>query len=756
MTGADTASGFVGRLSELAQAAQLLDRTRLLTLHGPGGIGKTRLAFELVSTRTRTHRQQHWSVDLGALAAPALVPAAVASAIGLNATKQDPLDLVCAHLADQPTLLVLDTCEHLQAAVAPLVQTINDRCARTVVVATSRHRLGLPGEVTFEVPPLTLAADGDRDADSGDAVQLFLTRAWSVDPAFSDDLQTHRIVRDICTRLEGVPLAIELAAARTRALTVEQIRDRLDNPFSLLTATAADASPRQRSLRASIQWSFELCSPQEQELWIDLSFFPGSFDLDAVEAVCGITTDDPDPDSSPTLDLVQALAEKSIIVRHQLGGQMRYRLLDSMRAFGRRQLAGTERLPTLEQAHVTWYSGQARHLEEHWVGPGQATALKRVEADLPNIRQAVEWCLQHRDHTHLLFDLVLMPTAQLWWTAGHVDEGRYWLHRVLDAITERGELRARALRNDIALTLAKGRVAEVGPLMAEARAIEAEVPASERRPGAEEFIVGFGHIMRREYDTAVTVLRDGIRSTQGQTLQPLHLQLRQLLVYALTGMADDDAALAACDDILGISDATGDQYYRAYATHMLALFALGSGDPEQANGLISDALRTSRDFPQRPENPDALMVAGLVAGLTGQSDRAETLFGAAAGTAQTAVALTETFMDAHPQAEKLRALYADLRSAHHTPSWQAGRRMSPLAAVDFALGRSEPLAQRPRDAHLTVREAEVARLVADGMSDRQIARELAISLRTAEGHVARILSKLGYHSRSQIGHRPPR
>lgn len=748
---APSRTGFVGRRRELALLGRLASRPGLVTLRGPGGIGKTRLAGEFLRAYVAGAREVYL-VDLGPLSRPELVASWVASTIGLNATGAEPLDLVCHHLADRDAIVVLDTCEHLTEAIRRFVTDVVSRCPEITLIATSRHELGVPGEQILAIPPLSVSGQGPRGTWS-DSAELFLLRARLVDPDFGHGPRMARTIHEICQRLDGIPLAIELAAARTRALSVEQIRDHLGAPLDLLSDGSPALPDRQRSLRASLQWSFELCSPEEQKLWTELSYFAGSFDLDAVEA---IRASGDGERRSGTLPLIQSLTEKSIVTTTAVPGRMRYRLLDSIRAFGRERLAVSSDETRLAPAHVRWYARVAAALDLEWVGPRQADRLAWAVADLPNIRLAIETALAEPDLRALVYELAVMPTAQLWWTAGNVDEGRYWLSRVLDAFPEPGEIRARALRNDATLALAKGDAATAATLAAEQAEMQELLPAQARRPEAAAFISAFHLTMTGRFAEAVAVATGGLAEIAEEPVRPVHLQLRQVLVYALAGLGDDDRGRASCQEILAISQEAGEEYYAGFALQMLALYALATQNISVAQDLVDRAMRISSAYPNRPENPDALMVAALVAAALGQPDRAHTLLGAAEATAQTFVALTRTFLEGHPGAVWLQELHAALRRGANSPAWRRGASLSPTSAITTALhgGGQEASTDRqapPSGVRLTARESQVASLVAQGMTDRLIAEKLGMSVRTAEVHVARILGKIGGRSREQIG-----
>ncbi len=685
-------------------------------------------------------------VQLGEVSRSDLVPALLASAIGVNPTTQDPLSLVCESLGSEPVILVLDTCEHVGDAVVAIGEALAQRCPRAAVLATSRHLLGLPREVVVHLGPLAVTTSAGLGAVDGDAVALFLDRARTADPDFVVDEVTRSAARDICSRVSGIPQAIELAAARLRALTPEQIVDRLSDPLTLLSAPNSRVPPRLRSMRDSARWSFELCSAAERRIWALIARFAGPCDLDALEAVCRDLGLDVGPES--VLDVIQSLTEKSVVATAAVGGRMRYCLPDPLHSFGRDQEIGPSE-SAVAAAHARWYAGVTRRVEEDWVGRGQSQLLTWAEADLPNLRQAMDTCLELADLADLLYDLVLMPTSQLWWTAGHVDEGLYWLDRILERVHTTSELRARALRNEATLRLAKGDLVTARTRAEEAARLEATLPSSIVRPGAQTFVGAFALIIRGEHEQALAMLLDKIPPIADGDVRPLDFQLRQLVVYAGLGAGDDEQVRSALADLERLSERCDEEYYLAFAHQIQALDALARGDDDAAATLVRAALLVSHDFPHRPENPDALMAAALLAAHRGEAEHAEVLAGAAAGTAYTAVALTATYLHGHPQATELEALATRL-GASRTDAWCTGRSLSPARAIEYALHALDLVPSPPRQVRLTPREQEVAALVAKGLTDREIADALVISVRTAEGHVARALGKLGLQSRREL------
>ena len=419
-------SSLVGREQELAELADSLGRTRLLTLTGAGGIGKTRLALQLAADRSHVFADGVWVTELGGLSEPRLVAQAVASALQIaEQPGRSWADSVVWFLRDRNVLLVLDNCEHLLDAVASLTQLMLERCPGLTVLATSREPLNTPGEVAWVVPPLALP-DGVRTSD---AERLFIERAGTIAPKDGAHGGDRNAVADICRRLDGLPLAIELAAARVRVLSPTEIADRLDDRFHLLTGGARTALPRQRTLEATVAWSYDMLDEPERRLFERLSVFAGGFTLAAVEQVCVLEPIEP----SEVLDLLTALTDRSLVVHEQAGPQSRYRLLDTMRAYAADRLVASSEMGRLRDAHLAWANSFARAAEPHLKGREQQRWLGVVAAELDNVRAALTWALSDGDGAT---GLGCAASLFHYWYVRGVREGRLWLDRLLEAVVD--------------------------------------------------------------------------------------------------------------------------------------------------------------------------------------------------------------------------------------------------------------------------------------------------------------------------------
>lgn len=428
---------FVGRRQELSEVADLLKRARLVTVSGVGGVGKTRFAVRAAATAQEGFSDGAWLVELAPVRDPALVEHAVAEALGLtDHTTRLPRATLAAHLADRELLLVLDCCEQQVAAAARLVAALLRHAPGLRVLATSRQPLGVPGEHLMSLRPFT----GD-DSCGAEAVELFADRAEAVVPDFAVDGTNLAAVRELCRRLDGIPLALELAAGRLRALSVQQILDRLDDRFTILTRRGSAGPARHRTLRTAIGWSHELCSPRERLLWSRLAVFSGDFDLDAVEYVCA----GPELPTEAMVDLVADLVDKSVVMRRDgAGGTVRYLLLDTVRDYGLGWLRELGEERRVRARHRDWYLGFATWGELEWFSARQAQVAQSTDRELTNLRAALEFSLGNPQEFRI--GQFLAGTLWFYWVGcGRLAEGRYWLERALAADDTPSGQRAKVL-----------------------------------------------------------------------------------------------------------------------------------------------------------------------------------------------------------------------------------------------------------------------------------------------------------------------
>jgi predicted ATPase/DNA-binding CsgD family transcriptional regulator len=462
-------TSFIGREREIAEVGALLEAQRLVTLAGAPGVGKTRLSLQIAKTMLDAFPDGVWLVELAPLGDPGLVPQKVADVLGVREQPGRPLTTtVVEHLQPRRVLLLLDNCEHLIGRVARLAEMLLHACPRLYILATIREPLAIEGEVTRRVPSLTVPDTSRLQADregslatltKSEAVRLFVERARAVASSVALTESIAPFVAQICTRLDGIPLAIELAAARARALSVEQIAARLDDRFRLLTGGSRTALPRQQTLRGAVDWSYDLLSEPEQILLRRLSVFAGGFTLEAAEAIVSgsrfnVQREGQTLSVEPeTLNVVIGLVDKSLVqVVEDSDGERRYRLLETLRQYGEEKLAEHGELARVRNWHRDHFLAVAEEAEPHFTGPGQVAVLRRLDRELDNLRAALAWCHEEEVGSSgrvsgppdRAADLPTRPSSgydaitrligaswRFWWLRGHLQEVRRWLEQVL-------------------------------------------------------------------------------------------------------------------------------------------------------------------------------------------------------------------------------------------------------------------------------------------------------------------------------------
>ena len=468
-------ASFVGRRRELADAKGALSKSRLVTLTGVGGVGKTRVAERVARDRRRAYPHGVWLVELAELADPALLTQTVLTELGVRGPLPgDGLEALIDFLTGRHLLLVLDNCEHLLDEVAALSAALLRRCPDVQILATSREPLRVVGEAVLPVPAMAAPEPERSGGVAGlsryDAVALFTERAAAAVPDFALTEDNYRAVAALCHRLDGLPLAIELAAGRLRSLSPAQILSKLDDRYALLTRGERGRPDRQQTLRASIEWSYQLCTPAEQRLWARLCVFAGSFELDAVEAVC---TGDIAGDE--IVDLVSGLVDKSIVVRHEGGTVAQYRLLETLREFGLERLNEAGDGPALRMRHLQWYAALVHTAKAEWISERQAYWLARLPAESANIRSALDFCLNEHGDADAVMEIVTGIPLGYIWARGNLGEARHWLDEALARSSGVTVLRVRAMLRNSVLAMVEGDFATSGRLLDEARVLIQQV-----------------------------------------------------------------------------------------------------------------------------------------------------------------------------------------------------------------------------------------------------------------------------------------
>jgi len=418
-------TALIGRDSDIEALATLLASDRLVTLVGPGGIGKTRLAVAVATAIRRRFSDGVWMVDLSGLADPTLVAKTIASALGVHDEPgRTPLESLKQHLAASNELIVVDNCEHLIDAVAEVVDDLVRHCPGVRVLATSREALQLEGEVTWPVPALLVPPEASSQQTA--ATELFVARAQEARSGFKPTKAEEVAIAAICRRLDGLPLAIELAAARMRHLTVAEVAGRLDDRFRLLTGGSRAALPRQRTLEAAVRWSYDLLDQKKQDLFNRLSVFAGGFTLEAVDACF-------EDAGASHLDDVAELVDKSLVTSEQAGDLTRYRMLETVRAFARERLMDSGNAARARSEHLLWVTHVTATFAKHVDGPTQMQTLAALDSELDNIRAAFGWASNSAEPADLSLGRSAVCDLFRYWWMRSVGEGRYFLEQLIES-----------------------------------------------------------------------------------------------------------------------------------------------------------------------------------------------------------------------------------------------------------------------------------------------------------------------------------
>ncbi len=731
---------FIGRRRELSLAREALERSRLVTLIGLGGVGKTRLALEL-ATRARTDFDEVRFARLADVLEPALLGHTVNTALGVREqSSRWQLETVVDFLGDRRVLLVLDNCEHLVAPVADLVDGLLRACPGLNVLTTSRQVLGLDGEAVVRVPPLAVAAEDGMAAES-EAMSLFLDRASAAVPGLVVTPDEQDQIRELCRLLDGIPLAIELAAVRLRLLPLGELVSRTTDRFHLLARGSRTAPARHRSLRASIDGTYELCSPEERRLWSRLSVFSGGFSLAAAESVAG--------DGGSILDLVAGLVDKSIVTRVMQAGEPRYAMLETIRQYGAERLDGAER-NELTRRHREWFAALAVRVDEEWSGPAQVEWLTRLRWDHPNLRVALQSCLAEDPQRGLR---LVVGVENFWLARGFLSEARLWLDSLLAADPSPTADRGRALRLSAWLAVLQNDHDPVPEMLDEA----AQIAEALDDPVLRTYVVqvwGLLAMFKGDLATSIERLDAAVAGFAG--LGHLTGELHSLFELGIAhGFAGDiDQAVQwqrRCQDLAGT---VGESWWSSFSLWAYGIDKWRQGDIDGAEAVERSSLRVKRALDDRLGVGVCLEAMSWIAAASGASIRAHRLMGAAETVLRQVgmpIEASRSMLTYHQETQETLGVH-DRRAE---VAYAEGAAWDLETAVGFALGELSGEAD-PDDVPLTKREAEVAGLVAGGLTNRQIAAQLFISVRTVEKHVDHILGKLDLTNRVQLAARMAR
>jgi len=794
-----TLTNLVGRQRELRELDALLRRTRMLTLTGTGGSGKTRLSLALAEVSRGRFRHGAWWVDLSNVTSGEFIAGAVASALDIaQSPGRDTAAGIVRHLQTRAALLIFDNCEQVAGGCAGLLQLLLTACPDVNVIATSREVLGVPGEVVFPVAGLRVPA---RDDDTtADAVELFIERARAMTPGFTVGAANRKAVVRLCRQLDGLPLAIELAAARAGILGVAEISRRLSTGPGILRNPSRGAPDRHQTLRATLDWSYRLLAGHEQILFRRLSCFSGSFTLRAAETVVaggGIEAD-------AVADLIATLADKSLVLAAEQNGDHRYRMLETIRQYSASQLAASGEEPMVYAAHAAYYLRLAERAHAGLEGVEQAHWLSRLELEHDNLRAVLRRAMPGDGRRPGADDV---PTAAriaallwpFWYRRGYYDEARSWLERASTAalgepvatpvkaaaLTGAGVIaflqcdyavaterltKARALfeegddRAGLAGTLQRlgsiareeGRYSDARRLHEESMAIWAELGDAAGVAASQDYL-GFVAWLAGDMTSADDLCgraADAFRAA-GLRQETAAAMINQGVAAHFGGDPERGAALLHAG--LDISMRLGYQEGIAWALHELSII-VAEDDQGTAADMLAESLETHAGLGDRWRVASVVETIAEIIVAPADASLAATLLGGSA-------ALRKALGAPIPPAERpahdacVRTLRESLGQRRLRGAWQRGLTMPLDELVELALqaigtvrNRSDQdyaRATRLDEYGLTEREREVLQLLSQGLTNRDIARELLISTGTAGVHVSSILRKLGVSSRVQ-------
>jgi non-specific serine/threonine protein kinase len=745
-------TSFVGRTDELDLAQALLEdpNRRLLTLTGPGGIGKTRLAIEIANRLGADYPDGVTFVPLAAVPSPSMVLPTLGSALGLGEIETErAFDAITSALSRSRRLLVIDNLEHLPEA-APELTRLLSHCPTIKILATSRSLLRVEGEHALPVPPLALpSAESGSSADWANApvVRLFIERASALDPARAWSPDDVRQVVTICGRLDGLPLAVELAATRIRHLSLAEIRERLDDRLPLLIGGSRDHPSRLQTMRAAIAWSYDLLSPADQRLFRRLAVFSGGCTLDAIEAVSAQL------DSEPAMlsDQLAALIDASLLVRDidSVNGVARYRMLETIRDYAREQLEQRDELDATRRAHAVAFMQLAEHYEFADLLPTSANAIERLGIERANLGAALIW-LDNAHDTERLLRLVA-ALGNFWTSTAAYREATYWHERALSKRDDRPDPNRAKIQVQLGMArLLQGDIAGATPHftsgLAACRAFNEPYYAALALLG-----LATAAILQGDNALATTHLHachESAASIADRRLAEIVLGIVSLNLGVVSRAAGNlDLAAEQISDMLHRARAADYLQGTLIAFGDLGDLARDRAEWDRALAFYREGLNLGKDQPLKRTIIEIIESVAIVAFRTGQPERSAMLAGAAE-------ALRERTGLRYIQPESSGSLLlavqgslAALGEPAFVAAWETGRICSTGDAIAAALA-VQVHAPTSSSSHLTLRETEVARLLVLGMTDPEIADTLFISVRTVENHVAHILAKLDVHTRT--------
>ena len=757
---------FVGREQERNTLSSFLLSKRLLTLVGAGGIGKTRLALEVASVLSSSFSDGVYMIELASLADPQLVPQAIAAVLNIRTDRDvSVISFLKSTLGGRHVLFLLDNCEHVLTECAPLVEALLQSCPHLHILGTSREPLGVTGETIWRVTPLSFP-DSEQNYSveqlaGYESIQLFCERAADTNPRFRLTQQNAPAIIHICRQLDGLPLALELAAALLPMLSVDQFAARLDERFALLKHGRRTAGARQQSLQATLDWSYALLTPAEQALFPCLAVFAGSWDLNAIEQVCASST----PETYSLVETLVQLVNKSLVVAEEQEGlesdttEVRYRLLDTMQQYALEKLEQSGALQQVYERHFTYYLQLAKQADEHLYGSEQVMWLQRLEMEMANLRGGLTRTLAaaNLDAAAQLADAL----RRFWITHSYFSEGRYWFDTLLttecDERSISPPLRARVLFGAAEFARYQGAYERTCILLEEQIGLLETL--NDRLGIAEaQSYLGLALGLQGDFERGISLCSAGLEFYRGVGHHIGIATALTALAFLTLAQGHYQQAMTLSQEACQLLREAGNHVHLLYALFTLAQAALLLGAKGQARAACREALDLAKAQEQTYGIAACLGLIGGLAGIEGKPAAAARLFGAAQ-------ALQDRVQAPHPPTGRallermVRTIIAASGREQFFLHFSAGQASSLeqilLEAEEVLQTASASRASSSRTssvstalAVLSPREREILALVATGLTDAQVAGYLALSARTVSKHLQSIYTKLNINSRS--------
>ena len=679
-------TNFIGRDQEIAELLRLMASTRLLTLTGAGGCGKTRLALELAASVLDRFPDGVWVIDLAAICNPSLVTQTVASVLDVREGPNRPVrEALLDYVRSREILLVLDNCEHLITACAQLAEALLRAALRLCILATSREALGITGETIWRVPSLSvpelLQGPAAETLAKYDAIRLFGERATAVDPAFRLTGANASRVAQVCHRLDGIPLAIELAAARVNVLSIEQIDCRLNDRFRLLTGGSRTAVPRQRTLKATVDWSYDLLSESERQLLRRLSVFAGGWTMAAAEEV----TSDNDSEREDVLEFLSRLIDKSLVnVDSDVDEDRRYRFLETVRQYAQERLRQSGETERMRDRHLAFFQQLVHRAEPELTRAGQVTWLNRLQREHDNLRLALEWCLSAPERGAQTVELAA-ALCHFWMKRGYFREGQDYLERALSASgSTPSVLRAKALMSLGCMTFFQGDFERTRVLLEES--------ATLGRAAGNLSVVGFSLGMMAVAALELGDVAEGVRlATEGQAAGRASatpwVQGPSLACLAYLAMheGDFDRAGQLHEEALELARRQGEKWGMGISLFDLALLRVVQQRHAQARALCAEGIALHQEFGDRRGVAWCLGILSGAEAAAGQTLRAARLRGAMEGLLESVGAPVQATFNRWIGDRYLDAMKDCLGDSVFQAALAEGRSMSLSRAIQFGL-----------------------------------------------------------------------